>query len=196
MTQILTHQTRILALACTGGEITVTPIPLRRDDPSSPWGYASSSSSLLLPPGAYFLATQVWPSSRIAATILERFMDPSWIFCELGCGPGLPSFTAARSGAKQVIATDVDGMALEMVCAAAAMEQDLIGKTCEYNDEHDNEQRFITKNFDLTSQDDSFPKADLYILSDVFKSSFVAEGVAWQVQNILTNNRKGGEFSR
>lgn len=122
-------------------------------------------------------------------------MDPSWIFCELGCGR-LPSLTAARSGAKQVIATDVDGMALEMVCAAAAMELDLIGKTCEYNDEHDNEQRFITKNFDLTSQDDSFPKADWYILSDVFKSSFVAEGVAWQVQNILTNNRKGGEFSR
>ena len=166
---------------------------LRRDDPSSPWCYASSSS-LLLPPGTNFLATQVWPSSRIASTIIERRMDPSWIVCELGCGPGLPSLTAARSGAKQVIATDVDEVALEMV-RAAAMEQDFCGKTCEYNDEHDNEQRFITKNFDLTSRDDSFPKADLYILSDVFESSFVAEGVAWHVQNILTN-KKGDEFSR
>jgi len=191
---ILTHQPRVLPIASTGGEIIVTPIPLRRDDPSSPWCYASSSS-LLLPPGTNFLATQVWPSSRIASTIIERHMDPSWIVCELGCGPGLPSLTAARSGAKQVIATDVDEVALEMV-RAAAMEQDFCGKTCEYNDEHDNEQRFITKNFDLTSRVDTFPKADLYILSDVFESSFVAEGVAWHVQNILTNNSKGDEFSR
>ena len=42
-------------------------------------------------------------------------MDPSWIVCELGCGPGLPSLTAARSGAKRVIATDVDAVAVGAV---------------------------------------------------------------------------------
>jgi SAM-dependent methyltransferase len=192
-------QPRILPISYTGSEIAVTQIPLRRDDPSSPWCYASSSS-LLLPPGTNFLATQVWPSSRIASTIIERHMDPSWIVCELGCGPGLPSLTAARSGAKRVIATDVDEVALEMV-RAAALEQDFIEEKFKCNDddnddEHDNEQRFITMKFDLTSRDDLLPKADLYILSDVFESSFVAEGAAWHVKNILTNNRKGDEFAR
>ena len=42
----------------------------------------------------------------------------------------------------------------------------------------------------MTSQEHPLPHADLYILSDVFESSAVAEGAAWHVQSVLSNNKK------
>ena len=201
-------------LRISGGEINVTPVPLRRDDVSSPWCYAANltppivvddddgdedsnpstptptpSSRSLLPPGTNFLATQVWPSSRIASKVIEQHMAPSWTICELGCGPGLPSLTAARSGASRVIATDVDPIALELV-RAAAIEQGMIESENNIIDfSPGTDQRLTTRIFDLTSKDNLLPEADLYILSDVFESSAVAEGAAWHVQTVLSKNR-------
>lgn len=177
--------------------VHVVPVPLRRSDPLSPWCYSASLSppiidgdddgnlpaSSSLPPGANFLATQVWPSSRMASFILESQLDPSWQVCELGCGPGLPSLTAAKMGAKRVVATDVDELALEMVRAAAIKQ----GFMKESNDELDlNNQQLFTQIFDLTSKENELPEADLYVLSDVFESSSVAEGAAWHVQSLLS----------
>ena len=221
------HQPRILPIAFAGCEIAVSRVPLRRDDASSPWCYAASLTPTIpidddddddyygdsispppqpQPPGANFLATQVWPSSRTASKIIERYMDPSWTVCELGCGPGLPSLTAARAGARRVIATDVDGVALGMVRAAAieqgfaAVEDRVGGDERAEGGENalvadDGEARrggrlFVTMKFDLTSWDRPLPKADLYILSDVFESSSVAQGAAWHVQNVLSDNRR------
>jgi hypothetical protein len=232
------NQPRLLPIAAFAGcEIAVSRVPLRRDDPSSPWCYAatlmptipigdddddgdsdcppptrSTSSSktpppppTLPPPGANFLATQVWPSSRTASGVVERRMDPSWTVCELGCGPGLPSLTAARGGARRVIATDVDAVALGMV-RAAAMEQGFAvedrdggdngaaagggGEDAPDDEEQRRGGRFVTMRFDLTSRDRPLPRADLYIFSDVFESSSVAEGAAWHVQNVLSDNRR------
>jgi hypothetical protein len=234
------HQPKVLPIESTGGEITVTPVTLRRNDPSSPWCYAanltpividgddlsgggssssssaaassSSSNASIHPTGSNFLATQVWPSSRTASAVLERNMDASWTVCELGCGPGLPSLAAARSGARRVIATDVDDVALCMV-RAAAIEQgfivvvdddDDIDRVGDENapriraDDEGNrrgrrgrrpDDAFVTMKFDLTSRDTPLPTADLYVLSDVFESSSVAEGAAWHVRNVLSNNR-------
>lgn len=213
------HQPRVLPVTSGGGgSINVVPAPLRRDDASSPWCYAaslsppislydededeSSSSSVAtasLPPGSNFLATQVWPSSRTASTIIEQHMDPSWTVCELGCGPGLPSLTAAKSGARKVIATDVDELALEMV-HAAAVEQGFVDDD-DTQDKSENRQ-FVTKQFDLVSQENQLPDADLYILSDVFESTAVAEGAALHVQRVLSKNRiqrneqSNGDLSR
>ncbi|KAL7459807.1 hypothetical protein ACHAWC_011583 [Mediolabrus comicus] len=185
------HQ-RLLTLSC-GSQINVIPVPLRRDDTNSSWCYAfslspplhdiddddddqSSKESTTLPSGTNFLATQVWPSSRIAASIIEQHMDHSWKVCELGCGPGLPSLTAAKKGA-EVIATDIDEIALEMVEAAAKEQGYLV------------DNRFRTQKFDLTSRQTSdLPDADLYILSDVFESGTVAEGAAFHVQSLLSKN--------
>ncbi|KAL7465883.1 hypothetical protein ACHAXS_006191 [Conticribra weissflogii] len=186
-------------LAGTSG-VYVVPVPLRRSDPLSPWCYAASFSPPIiddeegsrreispLPPGSNFLATQVWPSSRTASFILESQLDPSWHVCELGCGPGLPSLTAAKIGAKRVIATDVDELALKMVRAAAIKQ----GFMKEQFDEHDlDNQQFFTQLFDLTSKENRLPEADLYILSDVFESSAVAEGAAWHVQSLLSQTQQ------
>lgn len=216
---IIDHQSRLLQVP--GGEINATPVPLRRNVLSSPWCYAVSlippilvdgdgggddddehdsntpkpASTGALPPGANFLATQVWPSSRIASKVIEKCIDPSWTICELGCGPGLPSLTAARAGAKRVIATDVDSLALELV-QAAAIEQGLIdndngGYGLDYlRDVNRREQRLTTRKFDLTSQENQLPRADLYILSDVFESTAVAEGAAWHIQTVFSQNRR------
>ncbi|KAL7530650.1 hypothetical protein ACHAXR_003610 [Thalassiosira sp. AJA248-18] len=198
-------QPRILPIASGGGAINIIPVPLRRDDPSSPWCYAASLTPSIpiddgddddidsptttqLPSGSNFLATQVWPSSRIASTVIERHMDPSWTVCELGCGPGLPSLTAARNGARRVIATDLDELALDMVRSAAVDQGFIDSGDSDVNEEWENQQ-FLTQQFDLTSKKNQLPPADLYILSDVFESKSAAEGAAWHVQYILSQNK-------
>ncbi len=183
---IIAAQQRLLTLSC-GSQINAVPTPLRRDDVNSPWCYTFSVSPIIiddevissaLPPRTNFLATQVWPSSRLAATVLEKHLDPSWKVCEFGCGPALPSLTAAMKGA-EVIATDLDECALEMV-EAAAREQG-------YTDD----QRFQTRQFDLTCRESIPPEADLYIMSDVFESANVASSAAFHVQSILNKNSDG-----
>jgi predicted nicotinamide N-methyase len=82
--------------------------------------------------------------------------------CELGCGPGLPSLTAAAAGVGKVIATDLEPLALELV-SSAALDQNLVNVV---------ETRLI----DLCG--DELPQADLYVLSDVFESGSVAKGAA------------------
>jgi len=76
----------------------------------------------------------------------------------------------------EVIATDLDECALEMVEAAAREQGFLI------------DQRFQTQQFDLTSRQNVLPDADLYVMSDVFESSNVAESAAYHVQSILSKN--------
>lgn len=184
---IVSAEQRLLTLSC-GTQINVVPTPLRRDDDSSPWCYTFSLSPVYvddevktssLPSRANFLATQVWPSSRIASTIIEKHLDSSWNVCELGCGAGLPSLTAAKKGSK-VIATDLDDCALEMV-EAAAKEQGYLVET---------------QQFDLTSRDNFLPDADLYIMSDVFESSNIAECAAHHVESILRKNSSSNSNDR
>ena len=175
--------------------VAVHPVPLRHNDPSSPYVFAASSNvadlgSVSFPPkseggdlrrrgSVNFLATQVWPSARSAAHALVRHLLPPdrtsssvVVVCEFGCGVGLPSLTAAKLGAARVYATDLDEFALELV-QAAAEAQDL-SETVE------------TKAFDLVhSYADEIPFADLYLFSDVFESDHVAEGAARVTAEIL-----------
>ena len=130
-----------------------------------------SSSHSGAAPKPNFLATQVWPSARAAAALIEKHADPLWTVCEFGCGPGLPALTAAKMGAEKVYATDLDEFALELV-RASACRQGL-------------SERIQTKVFDLVNGGDCFPRADLYILSDVFESSMVAQGAADVSQKAL-----------
>ena len=146
-----------------------------------------------------FLASQVWPSARVAATLCESIFQsyhekiqssPSGSsssrsicpikVCELGCGPGLPSLAIAnlRLGGIQIVATDIDELALYMV-QKAAYKQGLI----QYNG---NSAMFQTKILDLTTPDENDMidiiqndiNADIYIISDVFETNHVARGAA------------------
>lgn len=149
-------------------EIDTYRVPLRFDDPDSPYCFAAASSTKLRE--GNFLATQVWPSARVASEMLIRNLDPSMTVCELACGPGLPSITAARLGSPRVVATDIEPLALEMV-GAAAREQGLLVET---------------EMFDLGSTF-SPPVADLYILSDAFESQYVASGAAHVCARLVSN---------
>ena len=158
--------------------IPLIPTPLRHADPASPWCYTASlgantninMTTPSIPKLTNFLSTQVWPSSRTASLTIEKHCRSHWAVCELGCGPGLPSLTAARLGCR-VVATDLDEVALEMV-RLAAEEQGHV------------DDRFDTFKFDLTG-DIPLPEADLYVLSDVFESAAVAEGAAEHVLSVL-----------
>ena len=57
--------------------------------------------------------------------------------------------------------------------------------------------RFDTLKFDLMGEA-SLPKADLYVLSDVFESAAVAEGAAGHILSVLDSNfdSKGDVLSR
>lgn len=113
--------------------------------------------------------------------------------CEFGCGPGLPSLTAANviksaSGGilgsqtllKRVIATDVDSVALALV-KQAAIEQGL-------------DSILTAQPFDLIENANAIslaPQADLYLLADVFESSHVARGAALLTSQLFLDDRAG-----
>lgn len=161
--------------------IHVHTVPLKRNIASSPYCFAASTS-IDLDPSVNFLATQVWPSARLAASMLLRYLDTlDCVVCELGCGPGLPSLTAATMGVSRVIATDLDEFSLELVAAAAA-EQKL-----------DN---LKTSRFDLVAGNQPLPAADFYILSDVFESATVARGAARVVERALKGGAKVWVFAQ
>lgn len=163
--------------------VPVHSVPLQRDDANSPYCLAASSTAGLYENGLQinFLATQVWPASRLAATTVKRHMDTSWVICELGCGPGLPSLTAAKLGASRVIATDLDAFALELVEEAAAAQK---------------LENIETRQFDLTDIDELLPPADLYVLSDVFESGNVAMGAAHFTVQALSSGARVWVFAQ
>ena len=156
--------------------VAVHRVPLFRSnnhnqESSSPYCLVASTPPFDRPE-INFLCTQVWPSARTAALCLHQSIHPDWTVCEFGCGPGLPSLTAAQK-CRRVIATDLDMFALKLVQSAAA-EQGL-------------DDIVQTMPFDLVDPTLPLPKADLYILSDVFESSTVAQGAAQVVQQALSS---------
>lgn len=178
--------------------------------------YCLALNSILdLPSKSNFLATQVWPSARVASKALEDRTPDLWelittttennqvfTICELGCGPGLPSLTVAAAAARftnklpaRVIATDLDDFGLQLV-EAAAKEQGL-------------DHILSTRQLDLielgnrdpkrptttsTSQsDDSFEwieDVDLFVMSDVFESEAVAMATGKFTQRLLSSKEK------
>jgi hypothetical protein len=173
------------ALEVSGAK--VHQVPLRRTSAAgaaSPYCLAvSSPMDIIDRPGTNFLATQVWPSARTASLSLERYLDPEWTVCEFGCGPGLPSLTAAFAGAKKVYATDLDTFALGLV-KQAAKDQNL-------------SERVETLPFDLINGElDDVPKADLYVFSDVFESASVAMGASRVSERALLQGAKVWVFAQ
>lgn len=168
-------------LSYTVSGIQCHQVKLQQNDDNSPFCLAASSAMDVMnhdiKPPINFLASQVWPSARVAALALQKHLEKDWTICELGCGPGLPSLTAAKLGAKRVYATDLDKFALQLV-EKASQEQGL-------------EDIVSTQQIDLTAaahSEDSVPNADLYLLSDVFESSHVARGAADISRFILSNS--------
>ena len=181
-------------------KVRVHKVPLRRSEDinfgetsaaeTRPYCLAASSITELTP-DINFLATQVWPSARTAAFAVESHADAAWTICEFGCGPGLPSLTAAHIGCPKVIATDIDKFALELV-NQAAKEQGL---------ESIVETRVVDlESFAICSHSDGTQESpenqewcddvDLFIFSDVFESSHVARGAA-KITKQLLNGGKG-----
>jgi predicted nicotinamide N-methyase len=158
-------------------------VPLRQKDDNAPFCLAVSSAMDLMNlkdlegSPVNFLASQVWPSARVAAFALEKYLDPSLFatICEFGCGPGLPSLAAAKFGAQKVIATDLEPLASQLV-ERASKEQNL-------------DHVVSTQRFDLTAKINKYivPEADLYLFSDVFESKHVAMGAA-KVSNFILQN--------
>jgi hypothetical protein len=193
--------------------IPVQTMPLRQNDPSSSWCFVSKTmptetahvKGVGMEVGKAenehetgkisfgyenFLATQVWPAARAAAMALEQFvfkkeeseegMDEVRSICEFGCGPGLPSVTACtahNSYLSKVIATDIDPFALQLVAQA-------VGEQVQQSKAPRNP-KLSMQLFDLTDEDATPPRADLYILSDVFESGHVAKGAAFHTMKIL-----------
>jgi len=166
-------------------DIPVRKVHLRAIDPSSSFVYVPQPGQINS--DSNFLASQVWPSSRAAASVISKtlhmFEDEINTICELGCGPGLPSITAAHvfgKSKKRVIATDIDQFALDLV-SRSAQDQNLINVKTEI--------------FDLTS-DYLLPEADLYLLSDVFEYHDVAVGSARHTYNAIKKGKRVWTFSQ
>ena len=117
------------------------------------------------------LATQLWPSARIAAGLVADAAPASML--EIGCGLALPSLAAARAGVS-VLATDRDSVALDFVSAAAA----------------DQNIDIATRVFDVEDASTALPPGDLVVLADVFVTDPVAEACAARCEEAL---RRGSD---
>ncbi len=181
--------------------LPVHRVPLRQQKSesssslSSPYCLAVSSITNF-PANRNFLATQVWPAARVAARALETYgmisisSSPPYsniTVCELGCGPGLPSLTAAASWNCNVIATDIDDLALDLVMAAAK-EQGM-------------DSILSTRPYDLIQakwEGDWMDSVDLFVMSDVFETDAIARGAARLTQQIFerSNSKKLWVFAQ
>ncbi len=165
--------------------LRVDKASLRTKDPTSAYSFVLSSAMDLMGDDNHyarvnFLATQVWPSARVAASQIEQHAPHAQSFCELGCGPGLPSIAAAKIGIPHVWATDIDEFALALV-RAAAEEQGLVVKT---------------RTVDLLLTNNNLPDCDWYVLSDVFESAAVARGAARICEELLRKEKAVWVFAQ
>jgi hypothetical protein len=165
-------------------DVKVHEAPLRRNDASSV--YCLAASSICLEPGVNFLASQVWPSARVASFALERHVDQRWTMCEFGCGPGLPSLTAAKLGCERVYATDLDHFALDLVQNAARLQSLRQIETCKVD----------LLAAEPTANDKWFHESDLFLFSDVFESAKVAQGAARITQAALERGARVWVFAQ
>jgi predicted nicotinamide N-methyase len=188
-----------VATTVRGLSVNRVPLQFNSDGNNSPYAFAVDTSSISqMPSSSNFLATQVWPSARVAAQILSKYGNTVGLdkndgvattVCELGCGPGLPSVAAAASyrsthninNPLRVIATDIDELALGLV-EEAAKEQELdnIISTRVYD--------LISASWDGSWMDD----VDLWIMSDVFESKEIACGAAKLTHRILSRGGRSG----
>ena len=197
--------------------LPVHRVPLRQEHvkhPMAPYCFAVSSIADL-PASSNFLATQVWPSARVAAKTLEELILASddsgcWFtesdsgggarekknkftICELGCGPGLPSLAAATAAANSWnnISMDFKVIATDLdefgldLVNAAAKEQGL-------------DNILSTRRLDLievgsvdwTVESEKgnawMEDVDLFVMSDVFESKAVAIAAACLTKRVLS----------
>lgn len=130
---------------------------------------------------------ELWHSSPCDETYLSKFShDPYWAIywpggqalskyildhqnyfkgrrvLDLGCGSGATSIAAALAGAKEVIANDIDPMALEAVHVNAQLNQiknNLI-KTSDFN--------FLNDYYINGKSENSYDKYDIILIGDMF----------------------------
>lgn len=166
-------------------------------DPSSPYCF-SASSITTLDPSSNFLATQVWPSARLASLAVKEHASKHWNVCEFGCGPGLPSLTAASLGCS-VLATDLDEFALDLVQAAADEQGwdvktrrfDLIADSSSHAQALQSLHDYYHKS--IVGSDDDI---DLVIFSDVFENNQVAKGAAVVTKYFLDRGSRVWTFAQ
>ena len=201
-------QSKVAEPTVQGLRVHRTPLR-RRQQQDEPSPYCFVLSSMLdVPTRSNILATQVWPSARVAATTLEELIinedsdfsahsnsqretkeRVKFTVCELGCGPGLPSLAAALlSNTRemqfdlQVIATDVDEFALDLVNSAATEQglNDIISTRVLDLIEAGRE------DWDEKKNNAWINDVDLFVMADVFESSDVAIGAARLTQRVLS----------
>ncbi|RAL25845.1 50S ribosomal protein L11 methyltransferase [Thermoflavimicrobium daqui] len=65
-----------------------------------------------LDPGMAF-GTGTHPTTMLSLQLLEKYLFPNWRIIDVGCGSGILSIAAAKLGAKEVLALDLDPLAVE-----------------------------------------------------------------------------------
>jgi hypothetical protein len=134
-----------------------------------------------------------------------------WKLCEFGCGPGLPSLTAAHTNHySQVVATDLDEFCLELV-QAAAKDQGLehIVRTQVLDLTKDPKTLLGARMMDDdgdSESDASSPSPspsngwvadiDLFVMADIFENAEVAKGAAAWTKFLLNDNLQYDEVNQ
>ena len=176
----------VLLTPSNAAALAVAGVAVRRLtlDPALPWIYEAdweaqqqsrataasfASGSLEHDP----LSSCHWPASVPLARLLARSQSglEGKRVIELGCGTGVCALASARAGATEVLATDIDEVALAMTAAAAAAQ---------------NLSAVRTLVFDAESWETPLPSADVLILSDLFVTNRLARAHGCRVAEALS----------
>ena len=101
-------------MSLVGRRLEVRPTWLEGLPPPAP-----GSIPLALPPHRAF-GTGSHPTTRLALAALERLVPPATSVLDVGSGSGLLATAAARCGAAEVVALDIDAAARAATAATAA----------------------------------------------------------------------------
>ena len=93
-----------------GERLIIVPAWLADDEATHT--IAGGRLPVILDPGMAF-GTGLHPSTRLCMAALERAVRPGDAVLDVGCGSGVLSIAAGRLGATEILATDIDPIAVE-----------------------------------------------------------------------------------
>lgn len=120
----------------------------------------------------------LWPAAWAVARFILQSEIPMGTILELGTGTGLVSIALAMGGAKHVLATDYEPLALKLTQYAAETFHPKVTKVLD------------TRILDMCDYEDPLPQVDLVVAADIMYEPKTGIGMAHRAVEALKNGSR------